>query len=225
MTADKITRQTIMVGIIGEALEKSPLPTRINERIDVLKLDIFCSIFNIRDEDIPFFLNGLKSRNIPGLFIRPSHMDDVFVKLTTKDVIPAQTGYIDSATIRDGVIIGHAFGCEMAAHLTKQSDDIAIIGTQKSALAYALAIAKNRPKTLKLVSSVLEEQLPIAKKLQTDLGFTGCDHLRLASQKPESLAEWVFDPESEKVYFRGEVWSEMFFDAVVEKTLHHWSNA
>ena len=156
MRPDQITRETALFGLLGDGLEKSSDPDMINRFFDGNGVDAFCSIFNIREEDMPFFLTQIKSKTIKALFVRPSHAAWCLEYLDIRDEVAEATGFIDAAVIENGLLRGMA---SAPAALMRDVRDkrVAILGNTPRAQAFALAAALAGAGEICLADDSLEE--------------------------------------------------------------------
>jgi shikimate 5-dehydrogenase len=195
MKPEDIKRETILYGILGDALEKRNLPSNINDYFDDNQMDSFCSIFNIRAEDLGFFLHGLRQQhNVKGLFVEPSHSSDALEKVDELSIIAKVCGVIDSIEIRDGKLIGTMSFVEGVAKTLYakgilQDKKVAVIGTNSYAKAMILALSAFNPKEILLVDPFLEEALQLSSEITAINAYKSFDFARCASDIKCDMSE------------------------------------
>ena len=176
MRPDEIKRDTFLFGLVGDALEKTPLPSMINAFYDANGLNAFCSIFNIRDDDVPFFLTQIKSKTIKGLFIQPSHSPKVLEYIDSFSQEAEHSAAVDAIVIGEGRLHGENFKARgIVSELLEEGDlterEIAVIGSEGLALAVVLAIAAENPKQVTLVDPSPEAALSLSQTVKKVTGF------------------------------------------------------
>jgi shikimate 5-dehydrogenase len=186
MTPEQIKRDTLFFGLVGDALEKTPLPSMINAFYDFNHLNAFCSIFNIRDDDVPFFLTNIKTKTIKGLFIQPSHTRKVLEYIDHFSPEAERSRSVDAIVIDGGKLHGENFKAQgIVAELKREGGvadkAIAIMGTDGSALAIASAVAAERPKKMMIVDPAPEAALEFSQKINAACGFEAFEIERCAA--------------------------------------------
>jgi shikimate 5-dehydrogenase len=187
MKPEDIKRETTLYGILGDALEKGKLPSHINDFFDANEMDSFCSIFNIREEDMGFFLHGLKQQNnIKGLFVEPSHSLEAIERLDERSVIAEACSVIDSIEIRDGKLIGTFSMAEglaktLYAKAALTDKKIALIGANSYAKAVLMALCSFNPKEIMLCDVFLEDALKLSEEIKSLTAYGRFDFARVAS--------------------------------------------
>jgi len=193
MKPDEIKRDTLLFGLVGDALEKTPLPSMINAFYDANGLNAFCSIFNIRDDDVPFFLTQIKTKTIKGLFIQPSHSPKVLEYIDDFSPEAEHAAAVDAIVIGEGRLHGENFKARgIVSELHEEGDltgrEIAVIGSEGSALAVALAVAAENPKRMVLVDPSPEAALALSRKVKSVTGFDRFEIERCAEGMTTDLA-------------------------------------
>lgn len=176
MTPEQIRRDTGLFGLVGDALEKTPLPNMVNAFYDFNALNAFCSIFNIREEDIPFFLTNIKGKTIKGLFIQPSHAPKVLEHIDRFSPESEASGAVDSIVIEEGRLQGECFKAagisrELAAEGGLAGKTVALMGSDATALATAFCLASQEPKKMLLVDPAPEAALALSQKIKAFGGY------------------------------------------------------
>lgn len=186
MTPEQIKRDTLLFGLVGDALEKTPLPSMINAFYDFNKLNAFCSIFNIRDDDVPFFLTNVKSKTIRGLFIQPSHASKVLEYVDHFSAEAEHSKAVDALVIENGKLYGENYKAkgivsELKSEGGMAEKEIAIMGTDGVSLAVALAVAAQKPRKLLIVDPAPEAALALMQKVTAVCGFDAFEIERCAA--------------------------------------------
>jgi shikimate dehydrogenase len=194
MRPEQITRETRLFGLVGDALEKTPLPAMFNAFYDGNALDAFCSIFNIREEDVPFFLTNIKSKPIGGLFIQPSHREFVLPYIDRFFPDFEASGAVDSIIIDAGMLWGTCFQAEgiadeLAAMGQIRGKTVALIGCNAQALATALCLIREFPARMIVADASREEALVFSKKIEALSGFASFGIERCAAGVKTDLLE------------------------------------
>lgn len=185
MTPEQIKRDTLLFGLVGDALEKTPLPSMLNAFYDFNGLNAFCSIFNIRDDDVPFFLTNVKTKTIRGLFVQPSHAAKVLEYVDHFDAEAGHAHAVDALLIADGKLYGKYYKGEgIVSELKEQGilpgGEVAVMGSNAEALATALAVAAEKPAKMILVDPSPEAALAVSEKLKAVRGFDAVEIERCA---------------------------------------------
>ncbi len=185
MTPEQIKRDTLLFGLVGDALEKTPLPSMINAFYDFNGLNAFCSIFNIRDDDVPFFLTNIKTKTIKGLFILPSHMPKVLEYIDRFSPEAECSSAVDAIVIVDGMLHGENFksagiALEMAEEGSLDEMVIAVMGSGGDGVAAALAFAAKKPKKIVIVDPAPEAALALSQTVKAACGYDAFEIERCA---------------------------------------------
>jgi len=194
MTPEQIKRDTRLFGLVGDALEKTPLPAMLNAFYDFNGLNAFCSIFNIRDDDVPFFLTNIKTKTISGLFIQPSHGEKVLEYIDLFSPESEVSGAVDAILIKDGKLYGECFKAqgmveELAGHGGINRKTVAIIGCNAMGLAAAYLLAKANPARMVAVDESPEKAMALTKKVEGSSGFVSFGIERCAEGVTTDLSD------------------------------------
>jgi len=184
MNPGDIKRDTKLYGVVGNALEKSLFPSLVNNFFDFNGINAFCSIFNIRDEDLPFFLSNIKSRAIEGIFIQKSHAGMVCAMADEVSQSAKSAGVVDTVFIKESKLIG---AVSRASALAKTLDEksmlkdkrVAICGTDGWAKAAVLEIVKYEPAVIAIIGEYPEESLKFAEDIRSICGFSLFEYERI----------------------------------------------
>lgn len=191
MEAGKITPDTKLFGILGEAVETTKYPQLLNGFFGHNVLDAFSSLFNVREEDLPFYFNGIKNSKIAGLYMDKSRREAAYLHATTRSSAARFVRRADALRITDGKLEAELFlGKAVAAALArqeKQEGPVAILGHGPEALAIGAELVTAGIPLLILAPSP-EEAMEAAGPLEKVADGTEVDLGRFAGKLPEAVA-------------------------------------
>ncbi|MDQ1340824.1 MAG: hypothetical protein QG567_1982 [Campylobacterota bacterium] len=162
MNPVNITKETKLYGFVGENVTHSEFLAVVNRYFDSNNIDAFCSVFNIRFDDLAFFLHNIKTRSIEGIFIEQTYAKAIFSMLD--EVLGENFGIVDTVFIREKRLIGTlARPAALAKMLNEKSmakdKKIYIYKINEWAKAFIFELMKFQPAKIIPIDSISKDEI------------------------------------------------------------------
>lgn len=162
MNPVNIKKETKLYGFVGENVLNSKFLVVVNRYFDSKNIDAFCSVFNIRFDDLPFFLYNIKTRPIEGIFIEQTYAKTVFSMVD--EVLGEDFGIVDMVFIREKRLIG---ALARPAALAKMLNEKSMVKGQKIyiykinewAKAFIFELMKFQPAKIIPIDSISKDEI------------------------------------------------------------------
>ncbi len=135
-----IDKDTLLLGYIAEMANSSKIPKSFGSYFDDNGVNGSMVGLNIREDDILFTLNGLKSSQLRGVLIAPEYGKVAMQAMNHVTKEAELAGFIDACIVTDGRLIGHIATSAALAQLMspKATKRIAIWGAGSLATSLIL---------------------------------------------------------------------------------------
>ncbi len=161
---EMIGKDTKLYAIIGSSAIEHKLQDYFNHYFQEMDVDCKAMALNIREDDLGFFLNGLKDSKIKAVFFEQEYWKSVYTLLNPDDKACRFSTICDTIEIKNGtynssLIQGKALlelFCETEAITDKT---FLIIGNTPSAKSFFLELIKSNPKKILFADDIIENML------------------------------------------------------------------
>ncbi len=164
---EMIGKDTRLYGIIGSSAIEHKLEHYFNRYFQEMDVDCKAMPLNIREDDLGFFLNGLKDSKIAGVYIEEEYQQLVYnlLKPEQEETLFAQacdTIDIENNRYRASMSIGKALDS-----LSAGAERIIIVGNTPHAKSYLFHLTQNNPtlKEIHFASPYIEEMIELIEFL------------------------------------------------------------
>lgn len=162
MNPINIKKETKLYGFVGENVTHSGFLALANRYFDSKNIDAFCSVFNIRFDDLAFFLHNIKTRPIEGIFIEQAYAKAVFGMID--EVLGENFGIVDTVFIREKRLIGTlARPAALAEMLNEKSmakdKKIYVYKINEWAKAFIFELMKFQPAKIIPIESISKDEI------------------------------------------------------------------
>ncbi len=163
---DMIGKDTKLFSTIGINAIENKLDRYFNRYFKEMDVDCKMMPLNIREDDIGFFLNGLKDSKIKGVFFEQEYWSVVFNLLKPDDKECQFAGICDTIEIEDNsykpsLTHGKALIELITQNHSLQNAKIAIIGNTPSAKSFLFHLVSHNPSHITFASEYIEEMIEL----------------------------------------------------------------
>ncbi len=165
---EMIGMETRLFSVIGANAIENKKDAFFNDFFQLADADCKMMGLNIREDDLGFFLHGLKDSKIHAIYLEEEYWTSVANLLQTDNAEVNYTGICDTIDIKDNsYIMSLTQGKAMIKLLQKICDidthTIMIIGATPSSKSLLYHLVKHKPSQIILAAEVIEDLLDMVK--------------------------------------------------------------
>lgn len=168
---EKIGPETRLFSIIGKDAIEHKQAEVFNNIFQELDVDYKMMPLNIRQDDLGFFLNGLKDSKIEAVYFEQEYWESIYTLLPCDDeeinfCKICDTIDIIDAAYRMRISIGEAIVSQISDIDNKT---IILIGATSISKSVLFHLVKNRPAKIILADEIIEELIELMEFIPTDI--------------------------------------------------------
>ncbi len=195
---EMIGKDTRLFGIIGTSAIEHKLEAYFNRYFQEMDVDCKAMPLNIREDDIGFFLNGLKESKIKAVFFEPEYWESVYQLLGKGDEETAFARACDTLEIVDGdyhksLTQGKALCAMIDEKSSLHGKEIMIISNTPSARSFLYHLIAYKPAKVIFASEVVEEMLEMIQFMPDHKSY---DIISIHENKIDAAADIVVNFQS-----------------------------
>lgn len=185
---EMIGANTALFSLIGTDAIEHKHDTLFNDYFKAMDVDCKMMPLNIREDDIGFFLNGLKDSQIKAVYFEKEYWEKIYTLLPTSNEEINFCKICDTIDIKDGnyemrLSIGEAIVSRIE---DMQNKTIMIIGSTPEAKSTLLHLIKHNPQKIILAHEVVEELLEMIARIPENISH---DIIRIEKTLPEEISD------------------------------------
>ncbi len=171
---DKIGIDTKLYSLIGTNAIENKYDQLFNDKFKDLDADCKMMPLNIREDDIGFFLHGLKDSKIKGAFFEKEYWDTIYNLLQEGDEEVKFCGICDTIDIIDNqykihLTQGRAILQYIQSLLDIKGKTICIVGTTPSSKSFLFHLIKQQPEKIILADEIIENCISALEIIPNDI--------------------------------------------------------
>ena len=175
-----IDKQTLLFGFIAPTATSSKLPRAFGHYFEANGLNASMVGLNIREEDLRFTLNGLKSSQLRGVLLDPLYGKDALSAMDFATEEAQIAGFIDACAVQHGKLVGHIASALAAVSLVDFGihKRIALWGTGGMAKALTLQLDFAKWDEIVLISDRVESAMELIETVAAHMKHARFDIMR-----------------------------------------------
>ncbi len=170
---EMIGANTALFSLIGTSAIEHKQAELFNEYFKEMDVDCKMMPLNIREDDIGFFLNGLKESQIKAVYFEKEYWDTIYTLLPTHDEEIKFCGICDTINIdNNAYTMRLSIGEAIVSTLTDVSNNtIMIVGSSPEAKSTLIHLIKQKVKKIVLAHKVIEELLDMIAIIPDEIEY------------------------------------------------------
>ena len=192
---DQIGTETKLFSLIGANAIENDLARYFNAAFQALDADCKMMPLNIREDDLGFFLHGLKDSKIFGAYLEEEYWEIVYNLLQEGDEEVQFCGICDTIDIVDNRYTVHLTQGRAMAQAVDEIENISgktvtIAGATPSAKSFLYHLRSYEPAKLILANDIVEELLAMASIIPENISH---DIVRIQNNYLDKKSDIVFN--------------------------------
>lgn len=234
---EKIGTDTKLFSMIGSGAIELKHDTLFNQVFQEKDLDCKMMPLNIRQDDLGFFLHGLKDSKIAGVFFESEYWEIVYDLLQEGDEEVRFSGICDTIDIVDNQYRVHLTQGKALLNILKEkigtveNKCVAIAGSSPTAKSFLYRLIKEKPKKIILADETVENLLDMSSMIDENIVS---DIVRLQQNSFDEASDILINftgtaidaAQSDDVFnvsLNGEIYKEILSN-IAKIKVNEWSN-
>ena len=185
---EMIGAKTALFSLIGTDAIEHKYDQRFNAYFKEMDVDCKMMPLNIREDDIGFFLNGLKDSQIKAVYFEKEYWEKIYTLLPTSNEEINFCKICDTIDIKEGAYdmrlsIGEAIVSSLE-NITEST--IMIVGSSPEAKSALFHLIQQNPQKIILAHAVIEELLEMMAQIPEHISH---DIIRIEKSLPKDISD------------------------------------